>query len=303
MINENDVSLMLLRGENIRVEFKSAVDGLSKDVFDTVCSFSNREGGTILLGVDNNGNVLGINPSYADRIKKDFVTSVNNGNKFYPPLYLSIEDLHINGKLIFAIVVPECNQVCRHRGRIWDRNHDSDIDITDNFEMVRQLYLRKGGSYFINKITGFSLDDLRHDLFERARIMTRVRSQDHPWRNMSDEDILRSSGLIMRDEAQNREGLTLAGVLLFGKDTTIMAALPHHKTDMLLRVENLDRYDDRDVIITNLIESYDRMMAFCQKHLSDPFVMEGTQSISARDKILREICSNTITPVDTCLNS
>lgn len=111
---------------------------------------------------------------------------------------------------------------------------------------------------------------------------------------MSDEEILRSSGLIMRDEAQNREGLTLAGGLLFGKDTTIMAALPHHKTDMLLRVENLDRYDDRDVIITNLIESYDRMMAFCQKHLSDPFVMEGTQSISARDKILREICSNSL---------
>ena len=33
--------------------------------------------------------------------------------------------------------------------------------------------------------------------------------------------------------------------------------------------------DDRDVIITNLLESYDRPMAFGKKHLSDPFVMGG----------------------------
>ena len=53
-------------------------------------------------------------------------------------------------------------------------------------------------------------------------------------------------------------------------------------------------YDDRDVIITNLLETYDRLIAFGQKHLSDPFVQEGIQSISARDWILREIFSNSL---------
>jgi ATP-dependent DNA helicase RecG len=47
----------------------------------------------------------------------------------------------------------------------------------------------------------------------------------------------------------------MAGILLLGKDETIMAALPHHKTDAILRVENTDRYDDRDDIRTNLLES------------------------------------------------
>ena len=60
------------------------------------------------------------------------------------------------------------------------------------------------------------------------------------------------------------------------------------------RIENLDRYDDRDVIITNLFESYDRLMSFGAKYLSDPFVMEGIYSVSARDKILREIFSNSL---------
>ena len=59
-------------------------------------------------------------------------------------------------------------------------------------------------------------------------------------------------------------------------------------------MENLDRYDDRDVIITNLLETYDRLIDFGHKHLSDPFVLEGMNSVSARDKILREIFSNSL---------
>lgn len=73
-----------------------------------------------------------------------------------------------------------------------------------------------------------------------------------------------------------------------------MSALPQHKTDMIFRVQNLDRYDDRDVIVTNLLDSYDRMSEFAKKHLNDPFVLDGMQSVSARDAILREIISNSL---------
>jgi ATP-dependent DNA helicase RecG len=53
-----------------------------------------------------------------------------------------------------------------------------------------------------------------------------------------------------------------------------------------------DRYDDRDDIRTNLIESYDRLMAFVAKHLPDKFYLEGDQRISIRDHIFREVVSN-----------
>ena len=196
------------KGEGYQIEFKSSKDFLSKDVFDTVCAFSNREGGTILLGVDNSGEIIGVNPESKEKIKKDFVTSINNINKFYPPLYFPIEEIQIEGKIVLIANVPECNQVCRHKGRIIDRNNDSDIDITDNFELVRQLYIRKGGSYFVNTVTDFTLDDLQPYLFERVRIMTRNRSLSHPWINMNDEEILRASGLIMKDSVKQKEGLT-----------------------------------------------------------------------------------------------
>ena len=71
-----------------------------------------------------------------------------------------------------------------------------------------------------------------------------------------------------------------------------MSALPYHKVDAIFRVDNVDRYDDRDVIITNLFETYDRLMEFGRKHLSDPFILDGIYRVSARGKILRELFSN-----------
>ena len=293
-MTETELLKLIQGGENIRVEFKKSTNEITKDVYDTVCSFSNRDGGIIFLGVKDNGEILGIAPDAVDRMKKDFVTSINNGQKINPPLYLQPETYLVDGRTILVIQVPISSQVCRHRGRIFDRNHESDIDITDNSDMVYQLYARKSGSYFVNKVTRFQMNDLRSDLMERARVMTSGRSANHPWKTMSDEEMLRSAGLILKDEERQLEGITLATILLFGKDSTIMSVLPQHKTDAIFRVENLDRYDDRDVIITNLLESYDRLIAFGQKHLSDPFVQEGIQSVSARDRILREIFSNSL---------
>lgn len=120
------------------------------------------------------------------------------------------------------------------------------------------------------------------------------RNEQHPWESMSDEELLRTSGLILTDE-QGRTGITLAAVLLFGTDNMIASACAHHKTDCIYRVYNLDRYDDRDVIDpTNLLDFYDRMFDFGQKHLNDLFVLDGIQSVSARDAILREIISNSL---------
>lgn len=293
-MTEVELLKLIEGGENIQVEFKKSTTEITKDVYDTVCSFSNRDGGTIVLGVKDNGEILGIAPDAVDRMKKDFVTSINNGQKINPPLYLRPETYTVNGRTLLVIQVPSGSQVCRHHGRIFDRSHEADIDITDNSDMVYQLYARKSGSYFVNKVTRFQMEDLRPDLIERARAMTASRTANHPWKSLSDEELLRSAGLILKDPERQLEGITLAAILLFGKDSTILSVLPQHKTDAIFRVENVDRYDDRDVIITNLLETYDRLIAFGQKHLSDPFVQEGVQSISARDRILREICSNSL---------
>ena len=58
-MTEAELLKLIEDGENIRVEFKKSTTEITKDVYDTVCSFSNRDGGIILLGVKDNGEILG----------------------------------------------------------------------------------------------------------------------------------------------------------------------------------------------------------------------------------------------------
>ena len=215
--------------------------------------------------------------------------------EMYPPLYLLPEVFDIDEKKVIYIKVPEGYQVCRHNGRIWDRSYEGDINITDHSELVYKLYARKQGSYFVNKVyPNLDIDFLDASVIDKAKKMAVIRNKNHVWENMSNDELLRSANLILTDPETKREGITLAAILLFGKDNSIMSVLPQHKTDAIFRVENKDRYDDRDVVITNLIDSYDRLIEFGQKHLNDLFVLDGIVNVNARDRILREIVSNTL---------
>lgn len=89
---------------------------------------------------------------------------------------------------------------------------------------------------------------------------------DHPWKAMDNLELLKSAGLYLKDPQSGKEGITLGGILIFGSEVLIHAALPHFRTDAILRKINLDRYDDRDDIRVNLLESYERLMQFVSKH-------------------------------------
>lgn len=291
----DEIKELIQNGEKINVEFKESKHALTKDVFDTVCSFNNRNGGHILLGVNDQREIIGVIKNKVDKVIKDFTTSINNPQKMYPPLYLTPEVFDIDGKIVIYIRVPEGYQVCRHNGRIWDRSYEGDVNITDRAELVYKMYGRKQGSYFVNKVyPNLDMDFLDASIIDKAKKMAIARNKNHVWEKMDHEEILRSANLILTDPETKREGITLAAILLFGKDNSIMSVLPQHKTDAIFRVENKDRYDDRDVVITNLIDSYDRLIKFGQKHLNDLFVLDGMVNVNARDRILREIVSNTL---------
>ena len=53
-------------------------------------------------------------------------------------------------------------------------------------------------------------------------------------------------------------------------------------------------YDDREIVKTNLIESYDLLMEFAKKHLPDKFFLEDTDRISIRNVLAREMLGNTL---------
>ena len=104
---------------------------------------------------------------------------------------------------------------------------------------------------------------------------------------MSDMELLKSAGLYGRDMVTGEEGFNLAAIMLLGKDDVILNISPAYVTDAIVRKVNKDRYDDREIIKTNLIESYEQLLEFGKKHLPDKFFLEDTVNISLRNIIIR----------------
>ncbi len=95
----------------------------------------------------------------------------------------------------------------------------------------------------------------------------------------------------------------MAAILLLGKDEAIRSVVPHYKIDALVRRFNVNRYNDRLYIQTNLIEACEQLLDFVAKHLPDKFYLEGDQRRNLRTIIFREVAANALfiksTPMPT----
>ena len=138
---------------------------------------------------------------------------------------------------------------------IYDRVDDADVKVTAT-GAIAQMYIRKQNIFTERKIYPYArMEDLRLDLLPKIRIMAQNHTGgQHPWTTMDDQELLKSAGLYGRDIATGEEGYNLAAIMLLGKDDVILNVAPAYVTDALVRKVNVDRYDDREIIKTNLIE-------------------------------------------------
>jgi ATP-dependent DNA helicase RecG len=284
---------LLSQGEGWDIEFKECADALSNSVFETVCSFSNRYGGHLLLGVNDDGKVSGVNRNAAKGIHNNFINLLNNPQKISPSLYLSLEEVEIDGKLVLYVYVPVSSQVELCSGRIYDRSGDADIDVTKSTDLAANLYARKSSLFSEREVFPYAtLDDLRLELVPRVKQMAANRLQNHPWKEMDEMELFKSAGLYEDDKRTGKRGFNLAGILLFGRDEVIRSCAPGYMTDCLLRRKNIDRYDDRRTVSTNLIDAFDQIMSFISEYTMDRFFLIGVQNVSVRSWIARELVSN-----------
>ena len=294
LMNREDFEDILKRGEGTSIEFKRCGKLPEHDTFETICAFSNRQGGNILLGVLNDGTVVGVDESRALEIQRNVVNRVNDPSAFNAPPLLDIEPVNYKGKLVVRIWVPLDAIVHKYKGVVYDRIVDSDVKVETDTQLSA-MYIRKQEYYSERKVYRYlSKDDLRLDLLQRIREMAAAKKENHPWRSMDDDELLRSANLHLKDYETGEEGFTLAAALILGRDDVIASIAPAYKTDAYVQRENKDRYDDRIVVKTNLVEAYDQLLEFAQKHLPDKFFLEGTQVVSLRDVICRELITNTL---------
>lgn len=288
------VKNLLKQKEGIRLEFKEAKEKLPENLFETICAFLNREGGSIMLGVTDDGTCIGVVPELIGKFSAEISSLSNNKNKLDPPFILFPSVAEVKGKKIIHIQVPASSQIHKCNGIIYDRSSDGDFKVTD-IAKIAELHNRKKAHFTEGIIyPALTKKDFVKELFPKIRNLMRSNKPNHPWLALDDQQLFVTSGLYKKDYQTNKEGFTLAAALLLGKEEVIQNILPHYKIDALVRKQNLERYDDRLIIRTNLIDAYDQLMGFIEKHLPDKFYMEGVTRISLREKIFREVVANLI---------
>ena len=194
--------------------------------------------------------------------------------------------------------IEESTEIHKCKGKVFIRNYEGDFDISNNIPLIASIHNKKRKIFDEDTIYQYVSveNDLRHDLIEKARKLANSNvKKRHIWMDMTDIELLKSAGLYKKDKETGKSGVTLAGIMLFGKDDIIANINPYCRTDALYRVDDLDRYDDRDFVETNLIDMYDRLIDFIAKHTMDRFAIdENAMRVSPRNVMVREIILNTI---------
>jgi ATP-dependent DNA helicase RecG len=80
-------------------------------------------------------------------------------------------------------------------------------------------------------VENFDMDDIDEETLKAYRNRFRSRLSDHPYLALSDEEFLKKLGAYRIDRKSKAKGLTVAGLLMFGKESSIAEAFPHFHLD------------------------------------------------------------------------
>ncbi|WP_019986626.1 AlbA family DNA-binding domain-containing protein [Rudanella lutea] len=96
---------LIAQGEGSRLEFKSTISTPAR-IARTLCAFANTAGGTLLIGVDDDGKISGIQSEIREMRKIEQATDL----LVEPPITVSYEVVYADGRPVLVIDVPESTE-------------------------------------------------------------------------------------------------------------------------------------------------------------------------------------------------
>lgn len=294
---------LTLEGEGTQIEYKTCTEEISESLYESVCSFLNHTGGQILVGVQNDGTVIGVNPDKAEKLKADIINCINNPELFLPCPYFTPRIMEMDDKTVMQLDIPCGQYVYRFKGRYWDRNDDADIDVTDQPELLLSIFERKNPHLFEERIVeGLTMEQLDVKTFQYCRNILATIQPSHAWLQMTNEEMLLSAHLAKQEGSKLQ--LKYAALILFGTEDAITEFMPRYRFEAVFHMCTYaqyndmslfpSRYDDRRTIRQNLIQVYEQLGAFVERYLPDKFYLPANtmQRQNLRWDLFREIVGN-----------
>lgn len=312
-----DIDKFLENGER---ECKEAADNLPRDLWETYSAFANTRGGTIYLGIkEKNGKFLVSGVNNADKVIKEFWDNLNNNKKASMNILsdsnVSVEK--IDGKDVIKIFIPRADRRQKpifigdnpyndnkHSGT-FRRNHSGDYKCNKQ-EVDRMIADSSDISQDSVILEGFGIEDLNVKSVRSYKNRLESKNPNHPWLDLDMKQFLYKIGAYGKNRATGEEGITYAGLLMFGEDREITDEFTKYFLDY--REKSMDsniRWENRVTSNSglwsgNIYDFYFMIVNELTMNLKVPFkIVNGIrQDSTLLHEAIREALANTLIHAD-----
>ncbi|PID63808.1 MAG: transcriptional regulator [Gammaproteobacteria bacterium] len=237
------LALLNTLDENERLEAKRG-SGIGPAVLESVCAFANEpglKGGTILLGIAIDENDLfsqyaveGVeNP---DELSATLASRCRS--QFNIPVRVQISSEQISGKTILVVTVPEAQPgdkpvFIKSKGLpkgAYRRIGSTDQQCTED-DLLALYQGRQNESFDYTVLPDSSFADFSSEAIAGYREVRALVNRDAEELLWNDEELLEALGCVRRKDGELRP--TVAGLLLFGKTTSLRRVFPMTRVDYI----------------------------------------------------------------------
>lgn len=281
-MNEKQIKNLIGKGESETLEFKEKFD---KEAIESGTAFANANGGLILIGVGNNGNIKGIKIS--KETLKNWVNEISQATE--PTVIPDIKLADIKGKIIAIISIKESLiKPVAFKGISYLRIENSNKKLPP--KEIAEFYLQTTGSSWDGHPANANALDIDEEkvkwFLRKARIERRLEIDQ----TISLKESLKRLNLI---EGGN---ITNAAILLFGKNTQKFFPQAETRCGRFKGTEPLE-FIDMKVFSGNIINQRDDAVEFVKEHIKLHAKISGTERVEEWEypiEAIREAITNAI---------
>ena len=252
---------LIARGEDSRTQFKRGLDVTNaKSLAGEMAAFANGKGGRILIGVDDNGMVIGLSPDDIRRINQ--LISNTATDSVHPSINPETENIAVAEQVVTVVTVPEgiSKPYADNDGVFWVKSGADKRRVTSREEIQRMFQsvgLVHADEVPIAGATTEDIDMERLSAFFIKQYEERIDEIGIPL-----DQLLNNLGLA------REANLNLAGLMLFGRNPQ------KHRPAFVVKAVSFfgidpvgDQYRDSQDIDGNLLSLYKETMSFLMRNL------------------------------------
>lgn len=289
----NQIKVLAAEGESQRLEYKKSTSNL-KDILQTICAFLNGDGGIVLIGVEDNGNLVG--QEVSDKTRREIGVEIA---KIAPYSNSSIEFFYVPFSerkqiIVFHVTTDSTKRPYTYNGRAYIRVQ------SDTLLMPPEYYqhLTLNNAQFKDQWEDEPLADVTLDALDVEEIVSTIKEGvlngriPEGFETKDPEKALKHLGLLQGDQ------ITRAALILFGKSPEVVFPQCILR---LARFRGTDKSEfiDNKQIQGNVFKLIQSALSFANLHLPIASTFSKT-SIKREDKplfpisILREAITNAL---------